>query len=99
MNWEIHIQKIRTWLAGAYTEKYTSGVRKHGGGLWKKPVLWTLRELLNELLDAISYFYVLATKVDRVVKLLQEIEHSSDPEKMRVNIRRALNALTREDKD
>ena len=57
--WEIHMEETIEDFSKKYREKFTRGVKEHGGNLHRKPALNVSSWALEEVLDLVSYLSVI----------------------------------------
>ena len=76
---EKHISIVLNNFSRVWTEKYLAGQKEHSGKLWRKPVF---AFLVEEVVDLVSYVWVLAPQLARVEELLSEAITDGDDRKV-----------------
>jgi hypothetical protein len=70
--WKTHLEETLKFFSKRYKDKFTRGVKEHGGNLHRKPAIEMVEWSFDEVLDLVSYQSVLRSHVLEIKKIIDD---------------------------
>jgi len=72
---ERHLHRLKSRISLLLDAKYRTGVREHGGNLWRQKIL---PEVLAETVDFVSYVLTLEEQIEEVKALCLHVNRGDE---------------------
>lgn len=66
-DWTGHLEWLANRADFLLRLKYSDGHSRHGGKLWRKPMIWNI---ISEVVDLISYVFTLESQLAQIVDMI-----------------------------